>query len=76
MAVIIQKARVFAIVITLFTRVKVKGSGKHTRLLRHGNNYKCKKFYSTNPWWLVDEDAGTLFWRHDIEHNDTEDSDA
>jgi hypothetical protein len=29
--------------------VKVSQSGKHSSLLRHGNNYSCKKFYSTGP---------------------------
>ncbi len=26
------------------------GSGKHSSLLRYGNNYCRKKFYSTGPW--------------------------
>jgi hypothetical protein len=30
--------------------VEVIGSGKHSRLLRYGNNYCRKKFYSTGPW--------------------------
>ncbi len=25
-------------------------SGKHSSLLRHGNNYYCKKFYCPGPW--------------------------
>jgi hypothetical protein len=29
--------------------VEVIGSGKHSSLLRYGNNYCCKKFYSTFP---------------------------
>ncbi len=27
------------------------GSGKHSSLLRYGNNYCHKKFYSTGPWF-------------------------
>ncbi len=30
--------------------MEVIGSGKHSSLLRHGNNYCRKKFYSTGPW--------------------------
>jgi hypothetical protein len=30
--------------------VEVMGSGKHSSLLRYGNNYCRKKFYSTGPW--------------------------
>jgi hypothetical protein len=29
--------------------VEVIGSGKHSSLLRYGNNYCRKKFYSTSP---------------------------
>ncbi len=28
-------------------------SGKHSSLLQFGNNYGCKKFYSTGPWLEV-----------------------
>jgi hypothetical protein len=30
--------------------VKVIRSGKRSSLLRYGNNYCRKKFYSTGPW--------------------------
>jgi hypothetical protein len=30
----------------------MNGSGKHSSLLRYGNNYCRKKFYSTGPWGL------------------------
>jgi hypothetical protein len=29
--------------------VEVIGSGKYSSLLRYGDNYCCKKFYSTGP---------------------------
>jgi hypothetical protein len=29
---------------------EVMGIGKHSSLLRYGNNYCHKKFYSTGPW--------------------------
>ncbi len=29
------------------------GSCKHSSLLWYGNNYCCKKFYSTGPWTLA-----------------------
>jgi len=29
--------------------VEVNGSGKHSSLLRYGNNYGGKKFYSAGP---------------------------
>jgi len=31
------------------TRVEVNGSGKHSSLLKCGNNYSRKKFHSTRP---------------------------
>jgi hypothetical protein len=30
----------------------VLGSRKHCSLLQYGNNYCCKKFYSTAPWFI------------------------
>jgi hypothetical protein len=32
------------------TKAQLNGSGKHSSLLRYGNNYCCKMFYSTGPW--------------------------
>ncbi len=30
-----------------YTTVEVNGRGKHSSLLRYGNNYDCQKFHST-----------------------------
>jgi hypothetical protein len=32
--------------------VEVNSSCKHSSLLRYGNNYGSKKFYSTGPWLI------------------------
>jgi hypothetical protein len=37
------------------TSVVVNGSGKHSSLLRHGNNYYNKKFYSKGHWGLYNK---------------------
>ncbi len=39
---------------TVKTRLDVSGSGKHANLLRHGNNYDPKKFWSAGPLAGVD----------------------
>jgi hypothetical protein len=44
------------------TRMEVNGSSKHSNLLGHGNNYWCKKFYSTGPRVeLTDNDKHTIY---------------
>jgi hypothetical protein len=35
--------------LALPTKMKVNGSGKHSRLLRYITSYSCEKFYSTGP---------------------------
>jgi hypothetical protein len=32
------------------TRIEMNRSGKHSSLLRYGNNYSREMFYSTGPW--------------------------
>jgi hypothetical protein len=36
-----------------YTCLEVNEIGKHSSLLRNGNNYCCKKFYSTGPHQFI-----------------------
>jgi len=42
--------------------MEVDCSDKHSSLLRYGNKYDRKKFYSTDPYYLRTQPEPTLNW--------------